>query len=336
MRFVYLPLAQFGEVCGGVWRQSDRNCSKRSRKHTASLPLALSGSWQRKAIQWVRWCQTFARVALPVLHPTLPVSIHSFHPALVFSRGLRRNWPAFPPGEQLMIGNENYRSFSELSSVKAWACSKKIKKIKNKNKQKKCHGELMKELGHTLPTKWKGKSDRSKVIVSRSDVDVHQPVHPSFLWNQYFSGLCVLFLTSQYLTHVDLCQHQISPCYWLFKDGGGSLSDDAYRCFHSLGYSWGWSCSSEIWACVNIFNAAEVKLYKHIILIVNPPELKTGLFVKLHQLKQISDIPKKQDHNYGLRVMWNGQAATFKKFLHFFFFRMLKIDVSWGQEGFSF
>lgn len=183
-------------VCGGVWRQSDRVCSRRSRKPAASLPLTLSTSWQRKTIHQVRWCQTFARVALPILHPCNPCK-----PVVMQSRGLHKNYLIL---EWLEFIWENW----PVNSL------------------------LFRDLFLLIYVKW---SLRSFEIQKQFSLQVHSlSLHlegPMLIWIGLFIQafpeitICLSFssfFNPQYLIHSDLCQHQISWCFWLFTHGGGT------------------------------------------------------------------------------------------------------------------
>lgn len=80
------------------------------------------------------------------IHPSFPPGLFSLLLPLllsfgVFWRGLHKNWSAFLPGKQMTITgkairSENYFSFTELCSVKAWICSRKKKKKSFQQNQK--------------------------------------------------------------------------------------------------------------------------------------------------------------------------------------------------------
>lgn len=137
-------------VCGGVWRQSwPRLLQKESeaRRFPPTHSLRILTKENHSPGQMVpnvcEGCPSYT-------------SIYPCEPVLMQSSGLHKNWSTFPPGKQTAITgkaivNENYHSFSKLCCVKAWTCSRK-------RKEKKSPGELMKEMGHTLTTKWKRKS----------------------------------------------------------------------------------------------------------------------------------------------------------------------------------
>lgn len=156
----------------------------------------------------------------------------------------------------------------------------------------------MKAKGHTLPTKWKRMSN-------------HSPL--SDPWVVVFS--CSLFWENR-ISFIQAFSSIRFRCHWLFTEEGGTLSDDAHQHFHNIGYGWGCSCSSEIWVHLNIINATEVKLYKHIIPIINSPELKTGVFVNcINWSRQAIFQRTGSQHWPTWKMMWNWQTAAFIYYL---------------------
>lgn len=157
-------LAQFREVCGGVWRQSDRVCSERSRKHAASLPptlcvLTKGKPFSRSDGAKRLWGSPF----LCSIHPSRSV----FTPfPLPFTRlccseeDCVRTAPLFLQNWKL-----------ELETIPFQNCVLgQHEHVARKGKKEKCRGELMKAMGHTLSTKWKRKSNGSPLSDPREAV----------------------------------------------------------------------------------------------------------------------------------------------------------------------